>query len=119
MGEHHETLSFVPRLTGLFFQRLVYIPLQRSGAPHSLRKPQGCGFPHTQAAKRTAPSDSAAFDKLRPRASRGELVAGRRSLKKGFHGLAGQEGSRQKSHPLLDQLPGRISSISEIAFYRP
>jgi len=117
MGEHHETLSFVPRLTGLFFQRLVY----RGYSPpqHSLRKPQGCGFPHTQAAKRTAPSDSAAFDKLRPRPSRGELVAGRQYLQKGLHGLAGQEGSRQKRHPLLDQLPRRISGISEIAFYRP
>jgi hypothetical protein len=49
------------------------------------RMAQGCGFPHTQVAKRTAPSDSAAFDKLRPRASRGELVAGRQSLKKRFH----------------------------------
>jgi hypothetical protein len=45
------------------------------------RMAQGCGFPHTQVAKRTAPSDSA------------ELVAGRQSLKKGFHGLAGQENS--------------------------
>ena len=51
MGTCHETLSFVPRLTGLFFQRLVYVPLQRSGAPHSPRKARGCGFPHTQAAK--------------------------------------------------------------------
>ena len=24
IGEYHETLSFAPRLTGLFFQRLVY-----------------------------------------------------------------------------------------------
>jgi hypothetical protein len=36
VGEYHETLSFVPRLTGLFFQRLVYrgyLP-----PPHSLRQ---------------------------------------------------------------------------------
>jgi hypothetical protein len=77
MGEYHETLSFVPRLTGLFFQRLVYrgyLP-----PPHSLRQAQGCGFPHTQVAKRTAPFCQ--------------------SLKKRFHGLAGQENSRQKRHP--------------------
>ena len=69
--------SSVPRLTGWFFQRLVYrgsLP-----PPHSLRQAQGCGFPHTQVAKRTAPS--------------------RQSLKKRFHGLAGQENSRQKRHP--------------------
>ena len=39
---------------GWFFQRLVYggvLP-----PPHSLRQAQGCGFPHTQVAKRTAPS---------------------------------------------------------------
>ena len=87
MGADHETLSFVPRLTGLFFQRLVYVPLQRSGASHSLRQAQGCGFPHTQAAKRTAPSDSA------------ELVAGRQSLKKRFHGRAGQENLMKKRSP--------------------
>ena len=75
----HEILSFVPRLPGWFFQRLVYVPLRRSGAPHSLRQAQGCGFPHTQVAKRTAPSDSA------------ELVAGRQSLQKRFHGLTWQE----------------------------
>ena len=33
-----------------------------------------------------AASDSAAFDKLRPRASRGELVAGRQSQQKRPHG---------------------------------
>jgi hypothetical protein len=73
--QDHETLSFVPRLTGWFFQRLVYggyLP-----PPHSLRQAQGCGFPHTQAAKKTAPS--------------------RQSLKKRFHGLARQENSRQKT----------------------
>ena len=82
--------------------------------PHSLRQAQGCGFPHTQVVKRTAASDSAAFDKpfglslsamslsamsskpngsrpngsgrkLRPRASRGELVAGRQSQQKRPH----------------------------------
>ncbi|UCH07666.1 MAG: hypothetical protein JSV55_01320, partial [Deltaproteobacteria bacterium] len=37
---------------------------------------QGCGFPHTQVAKRTAPS--------------------RQSLKKRFHGLATQENARSK-----------------------
>ena len=50
----HEVFSSVPRLTGWFFQRLVYggvLP-----PPHSLRQAQGCGFPHTQVAKRTAPS---------------------------------------------------------------
>jgi hypothetical protein len=51
-----KTMGFfsVPRLPGLFFQRLVYggvLP-----PPHSLRQAQGCGFPHTQVAKRTAPS---------------------------------------------------------------
>ena len=49
-----EVFSSVPRLTGWFFQRLVYggvLP-----PPHSLRQAQGCGFPHTQVAKRTAPS---------------------------------------------------------------
>jgi hypothetical protein len=49
-----EVFSSAPRLTGLFFQRLVYggvLP-----PPHSLRQAQGCGFPHTQVAKRTAPS---------------------------------------------------------------
>ena len=62
---------------------------------------QGCGFPHTQAAKRTAASDSAAFDKLRPRASRGELVAGRQSLKKRFYGLAAQENATESSFTRL------------------
>jgi len=51
MGTCHEILSCVPRLTGWFFQRLVYVPLRRSGAPHSLRQAQGYGFPHTQVAK--------------------------------------------------------------------
>jgi hypothetical protein len=62
----HEILSFVPGLPGWFFQRLVYggvLP-----PPHSPRQAQGCGFPHTQVAKRTAPS--------------------RQSLQKRFHGLA-------------------------------
>jgi hypothetical protein len=31
----HEIFSFVPRLPGQVFQRLVYVPLRRSGAPHS------------------------------------------------------------------------------------
>jgi hypothetical protein len=74
MGKYHETLSFVPRLTGLFFQRLVYGGILPP--PHSLRQAQGCGFPHTQAAKRTAPF--------------------RQSLKKQFHGLAGQEDLMRK-----------------------
>jgi len=50
----HEVFSSVPRLTGWFFQRLVYGGILPP--PHSLRQAQGCGFPHTQVAKRTAPS---------------------------------------------------------------
>jgi hypothetical protein len=72
IGKYPETLSFVPGLPGLFFQQLVY-----GGAlppPHSLRQAQGCGFPHAQVAKRTAPS--------------------RQSLKKRLHGLASHENSR-------------------------
>jgi len=41
-------------------------------------------FSRSEAPEKTALSDSAAFDKLRPRASRGELVAGRQSLQKDF-----------------------------------
>jgi len=66
-GTSHEIFSFVPRLTGWFFQRLVYggfLP-----PPHSLREAQGCGFHHTHAANRTVPF--------------------RQSLKKGFYGRAG------------------------------
>jgi hypothetical protein len=84
-------------------------PFDSTQGHEQRRMAQGCGFPHSQVAKRTAPSDSAAFDKplgheleaewLRPRASRGELVAGRQSLKKQFHGLAGQENSRQERNP--------------------
>ena len=75
----HETLSFVPRLPGLFFQQLVYggyLP-----PPHSLRQAQGCGFPHTQVAKRTAPS--------------------RQSLKKRFHGIADEENPTRYSFTRL------------------
>jgi hypothetical protein len=73
-----------PPEAGWFFQHLVYggsLP-----PPHSLRQAQGCGFPHTQAAKRTAPS--------------------RQSLKKRFHGLAYEENatSKQDIHIFLDSL---------------
>ena len=60
----------------------------RSFGPGDLRFPPL--IPH----EKTAPSDSAAFDKLRPRASRGELVAGRQSLPKSpalFRVRMGQE----------------------------
>jgi hypothetical protein len=58
------------------------------------RMTQGCGFPHTQVAKRAAPSDSA------------ELVAGRQFLKKRFSGLAYQENatSKQDIHIFRDSL---------------
>ena len=69
----HEVFSSVPRLTGWSFRRLVYVPLRKSGTPHSLRR--SCGFPHTQDAKRTAPSESA------------ELVAGHQSKQKRPHDL--------------------------------
>jgi hypothetical protein len=89
---------FSDLFTGEFFP--LRIPFDRpfdfTQGHEQGRMAQGCGFPHTQVAKRTAPSDSAAFDKLRPRAGRGELVAGRQSLKKRFHGLAGQENSTSK-----------------------
>jgi hypothetical protein len=62
-----------------------------SSNPFSRSKPHGLVV--------SAPSDSAAFDKLRPRASRGELVAGRWSLQKRFHGLTAQHNSTQKRHP--------------------
>jgi hypothetical protein len=107
IGTCHETLSFVPRLTACFFSGLftsrfreagLRIPFDRpfdfTQGHEQRRMAQGCGFPHTQAAKRTAPSDSA------------ELVAGRPSLKKEFHGRACQQNPhwthmRKYQHKLL------------------
>jgi hypothetical protein len=74
---------------------------------------QGCGFPHTQVAKRTAPSDSAAFDKLRPRASRGELVAGRSLSRNDFMVLPARATRVKKYIHIL-----RESLVTELKQYR-
>jgi len=76
--------SSAPRLSRCAgsFQLLICVPLAGLRiVPRSL----GAGdlrLPPLISTEKTAPSDSAAFDKLRPRASRGELVAGHQSLPK-------------------------------------
>jgi hypothetical protein len=115
MGADHETLSFVPRLTACFFSNLFASRFKEAGLRIPFDRPLGhepfgrelrverleaewlraavSPIPKPRKERRPPtrpPSTSSA------RASRGELVAGRQSLQKGFHGLAGQENCTSK-----------------------